>query len=138
VVKYARWLAFLGDAAYNLALAVNNWFNIARRRLGYPYWSLSAYLKRKVKNAVEYISSFETAVADEARRRQLDGVVCGHIHYAEIRMIGDVLYCNDGDWVESCTAMVEHPDGRLEIIHWGEEDRETARPTLPLATGEAA
>lgn len=138
VVKYARWLAFLGDAAYNLALVANHWFNLARRRLGYPYWSLSAYLKRKVKNAVEYISDFETAVAEEARRRQLDGVVCGHIHHAEIRMIGDVLYCNDGDWVESCTAMVEHPDGRLEIIHWDEVAQNDAARGLTLATGQAA
>jgi UDP-2,3-diacylglucosamine pyrophosphatase LpxH len=137
VVKYARWLAFLGDAAYNLALTVNHWFNVARRRFGYPYWSLSAYLKRKVKNAVEYISSFETAVAEEARRRQLDGVICGHIHNAEIRMIGDVLYCNDGDWVESCTAMVEHHDGRLEILHWNEETAKTL-PVLTLTAEQAA
>lgn len=136
VVKYARWLAFLGDAAYNMALNANHWFNLVRRRLGYPYWSLSAYLKRKVKNAVEYISNFEAAVAEEARRRQLDGVICGHIHHAEIRMIGDVLYCNDGDWVESCTAMVEHPDGRLEILHWS--DSNAALPAPPLAPEKAA
>ena len=89
-----------------------------RRRLGYPYWSLSAYLKQRVKNAMQYIGSFADAVADEARRRGVDGVVCGHIHHAEMREIGDILYCNDGDWVESCTALVEHFDGRLELIHW--------------------
>jgi UDP-2,3-diacylglucosamine pyrophosphatase LpxH len=120
VVKYARWLALLGDRAYVAALAANHWFNLVRRRLGYPYWSLSAYLKQRVKNAVEYVTNFEEAVADEARRRGVEGVVCGHIHKAEMRKIGDVLYCNDGDWVESCTALVEHRDGRLEIVNWVE------------------
>jgi UDP-2,3-diacylglucosamine pyrophosphatase LpxH len=118
VVKYARWLALLGDWAYQVAIWANTWVNHARARLGYPYWSLSRYLKHKVKNAVEYISRFEVAVAAEARRRGADGVVCGHIHHAEIREIGGVLYCNDGDWVESCTALVERHDGRLEILEW--------------------
>ena len=118
VVKYARWLALLGDQAYTLALWLNQWFNKLRLRFGYPYWSLSAYLKHKVKNAVEYIGRFETAVATEARRRGVDGVICGHIHKAEIREIGGVIYCNDGDWVESCTALVEHADGQLEIVNW--------------------
>ncbi len=120
VIKYAKWLAFLGDHAYNAAIAVNLWFNMFRRRFGLPYWSLSAYLKHKVKNAVEYISKFEDAVVEEARRRGADGVVCGHIHTAEIRDIGGITYCNDGDWVESCSALVEHEDGRLEIIRWAE------------------
>src|SRR3546814_13490616 len=93
---------------------LNHWFNQARRRLGYDYWSLSAYLKQKVKNAVEYVNNFETAIANEARRRGVDGVICGHIHKAEMRPIGDILYCNDGDWVESCTALVEHLAGRPE------------------------
>jgi UDP-2,3-diacylglucosamine pyrophosphatase LpxH len=118
VVRYAKWLAFLGDYAYNAALAINVWFNALRRRLGLPYWSLSAFLKQKVKNAVEYVGRFEAAVAEEARRRKVDGVICGHIHKAEIRDFGSVLYCNDGDWVESCTALVEHADGRLEIVDW--------------------
>jgi len=118
VVKYAKWLALLGDGAYAACLTLNHWFNYVRRKLGYPYWSLSAYLKNKVKNAVEYVSNFETAVAQEARRRGADGVVCGHIHKAEMRVIDGVLYCNDGDWVESCTALVEHPSGQLEIIDW--------------------
>lgn len=135
IVKYAKWLAFLGDAAYNFALWANNWFNVARRRMGYPYWSLSAYLKHKVKNAVEYMSNYESAVAEEARRRGVDGVVCGHIHHAEIRMIEGVLYCNDGDWVESCTAMVEHPDGKLEIVRWAED---SAIPVLVAATKAAS
>jgi UDP-2,3-diacylglucosamine pyrophosphatase LpxH len=118
IVRYARWLAFLGDRAYNAMIAVNHWYNQLRHLCGYDYWSLSAYLKHKVKNAVEFISSFEHAVAEEAKRRGVDGVICGHIHKAEIRRIDDILYCNDGDWVESCTALVEHRDGRLEIIDW--------------------
>ncbi|HYM30609.1 MAG TPA: UDP-2,3-diacylglucosamine diphosphatase [Candidatus Cybelea sp.] len=120
VVRYAKWLALLGDSAYTAALALNHWLNVARHRLGYPYWSLSAFLKHKVKNAVEYISNYETAVADEARRRGVDGVICGHIHHAEIRDMHGILYCNDGDWVESCTALVEGHDGRLELIRWAE------------------
>lgn len=118
VVLYARWVALLGDTAYVLALWLNHWFNIARRRLGMPYWSLSRFLKSKVKNAVGFIARYENTIAEEARRRGYDGVVCGHIHHAEIRPVGDILYCNDGDWVESCTALVEHFDGRLEIIDW--------------------
>jgi UDP-2,3-diacylglucosamine pyrophosphatase LpxH len=118
VVKHAKWLAHLGDRAYTVALALNHWLNVARRGLGFPYWSLSAYLKHKVKNAVQYITSFEEAMADEARRHGADGVVCGHIHHAELRPVGGILYCNDGDWVESCTALAEGFDGRIEIIRW--------------------
>lgn len=121
VVLYAKWVALLGDGAYTLALALNHWFNVARRKLGMPYWSLSKYLKHKVKNAVSHIARFEATVLEEARRRGFDGVVCGHIHHAEIRTIDGLTYCNDGDWVESCTALVEHFDGRLEIIDWTAE-----------------
>jgi UDP-2,3-diacylglucosamine pyrophosphatase LpxH len=118
VARYARWLAILGDHAYTLALMLNHWFNNARRRLGYPYWSLSAYLKSKVKNAVKYIDDYETALVEAARLRHVDGIVCGHIHQAELRESAGVVYANSGDWVESCTALVEHFDGRLEILHW--------------------
>ena len=118
VIKFAKWLALLGDHAYQTALHLNTLFNKIRAWLGLPYWSLSAYLKHKVKNAVEYIGKFEEAVADEARRRGVDGVVCGHIHHPEIRDIDGILYCNDGDWVESCSALVEQMDGTLEIVHW--------------------
>jgi len=118
VVKYAKWLAHLGDGAYTLALSLNHWLNVARRRLGLPYWSLSAYLKNKVKNAVQFIDDYEQTVEDEARRRGVDGVVCGHIHHAEIREIDGVLYANDGDWVESCTALVESADGTLQVLRW--------------------
>ncbi len=120
VVKYAKWLAYLGDTAYNLAIALNRYYNGIRRRLGYGYWSLSAYLKNRVKNAVQFICNFENAVAHAAAKRKVDGVVCGHIHHAEKREIGNVLYCNDGDWVESCTALVEDMDGKLELLHWAE------------------
>jgi UDP-2,3-diacylglucosamine pyrophosphatase LpxH len=118
VVRYAKFLALLGDGAYSIALVVNRWFNSLRRRLGYPYWSLSAWLKRQVKGAVKAVDRFEIALAGEARRRGFDGVVCGHIHHAEMREVQGVLYINDGDWVESCTALVEHHDGRLELIDW--------------------
>jgi UDP-2,3-diacylglucosamine pyrophosphatase LpxH len=118
VVKYAPWLAVPGDWAYRTMLWVNHWFNMYRRRFGYPYWSLSAWLKHEVKNAVQFIGEFEKVVAEEAKRRGVDGVVCGHIHRPEIRDINGLLYCNDGDWVENCSALVEHQDGRLEIVHW--------------------
>ena len=130
VVKYARWLAHLGDNAYTFALWANHWLNILRRRLGLSYWSLSAYLKHKVKNAVQYIANYEETMADEARKHKVDGIICGHIHHAEMREIDGVLYCNDGDWVESCTALVEHLDGRLEILHWLEENKKSLFPAV--------
>lgn len=131
ITKYHRWLALLGDWAYNVLLNVNTWLNIVRRHMGLPYWSLSAYLKQRAKKAAEFIGHFEEALAEEARRRGLDGVICGHIHHAEIRKIQDITYCNDGDWVESCTALVEHYDGKLEILRWG--DRRFAAASKPAA-----
>ena len=118
VVRHAPALALAGDLAYRIVLTLNTHVNRLRRRLGFGYWSLSAFLKSKVKNALQFIDSFEQAVAAEAHRRGVDGVICGHIHKAEMRDIGGVAYINDGDWVESCTALVEHPDGRLEILEW--------------------
>jgi UDP-2,3-diacylglucosamine pyrophosphatase LpxH len=118
VMQYAKWLAYLGDTAYTCILVVNRWFNNIRIKLGFQYWSLSQYLKHKVKNAVSFIADFEAIMAREARKRKCDGVVCGHIHKAEIRDIDGLLYCNDGDWVESLTALVETFDGELKIIHW--------------------
>jgi UDP-2,3-diacylglucosamine pyrophosphatase LpxH len=123
VVRYAKFLALLGDWAYTVALVFNRWFNVARRRMGLPYWSLSAWLKRQVKEAVKAIDRFESALAAEARRRGFDGVVCGHIHHAEMREVDGVMYMNDGDWVESCTALVEHHDGRMELIDWAALNR---------------
>jgi UDP-2,3-diacylglucosamine pyrophosphatase LpxH len=138
VVRYAKFLALLGDWAYTFALTFNRWFNAVRRRLGYPYWSLSAWLKRQVKEAVKAIDRFESALASEARRRGFDGVVCGHIHHAEMREVHGVMYLNDGDWVESCTALVEHHDGRLELIDWAEVNRLSFFAPRRAALREAA
>ncbi|MET0363690.1 MAG: UDP-2,3-diacylglucosamine diphosphatase, partial [Sphingobium sp.] len=116
-----RWLAVVGDAAYTVLMALNRHVNRVRRWLDLPYWSLSKMAKHKVKNAVAFISKFEEVVAHEAGVRGVDGVVCGHIHNAEMREIGGIAYYNDGDWVEGCTALVEHPDGRMEVLHWADE-----------------
>jgi UDP-2,3-diacylglucosamine pyrophosphatase LpxH len=116
-----RWLAYLGDVAYHLAMAANRWVNGYRRLFGMPYWSLSKHAKHKVKTSVEFISNFEEIVAKEAGARGVDGVIAGHIHTAEIREFDGVTYYNDGDWVEGCTALVEHFDGRMEILHWADE-----------------
>jgi UDP-2,3-diacylglucosamine pyrophosphatase LpxH len=116
-----RWLAVVGDAAYTMLMALNRHVNRVRRWMKMPYWSLSKMAKHKVKNAVSFISRFEEIVAHEAERRHIDGVVCGHIHTAEIRQFGDITYYNDGDWVEGCTALVEHFDGTMEVLHWAEE-----------------
>ncbi|MEY3271860.1 MAG: hypothetical protein RLZZ341_761, partial [Pseudomonadota bacterium] len=131
VVQCAKWLAYLGDSAYEFTLRMNRHLNSLRARLGLPYWSLSKYLKLKVKRAVSFIGDFEAAVARAARERGADGVVCGHIHHAEMRTIDGVLYCNDGDWVESLTALVEHADGRLEILDWAARARATAAAAAP-------
>jgi UDP-2,3-diacylglucosamine pyrophosphatase LpxH len=136
VVRYAKFLALLGDGAYTVALVVNRWFNALRRKLGYPYWSLSSWLKRQVKEAVKAIDRFEVALAGEARRRGFDGVVCGHIHHPEMRQVNGVLYINDGDWVESCTALVEHQDGRLELLDWAAANNLSFFD--PRRTGQAA
>ncbi len=124
VVRHARWLALLGDWAYGAALRANTGFNVVRRRLGFPYWSFSAWAKLKVKNAVSFIGSFETALSEEAARMQVDGVVCGHIHHAALREIAGVTYVNIGDFVESCSVAVEHHDGRIEILRWLEPEAE--------------
>ncbi len=120
VIRHAKWLAHLGDSLYDFVLWLNRHFNAVRARLGLAYWSLSQYLKHKVKNAVSFITDFEQVLAREARRRGFDGVVCGHIHRAEIREVDGLLYCNDGDWVESLTALVETQAGELRIIEWRE------------------
>ncbi len=121
VVKHAKWLAHLGDWAYSTALFANTHINRVRRRLGLTYWSLSAWAKLKVKNAVNFISKFEEFLVEEARTHGATGVVCGHIHHAALRDLDGVRYVNCGDWVESCTAVVEHYDGRLELVRWTEE-----------------
>ena len=126
VVLYAKWLAYLGDRAYEFAVNANYYFNRIRRFVGLPYWSLSAYLKRKVKRAVEFIGNFEEAVVKKAQFKKVDGVICGHIHTPEMRMIDGIHYCNDGDWVESCSALVEHSDGRFELLDWTGKQPEMA------------
>lgn len=126
VVRLAPWLSHVGSWAYVAVLKLNRPVNRMRRALGLPDWSLSAYLKRKAKRAVQYIGDFGTAVADEAARHGVDGVVCGHIHAAEIRTFGDVAYYNCGDWVESCTALAERFDGRMELLRWPLVPHETA------------
>ncbi|HEX7029960.1 MAG TPA: UDP-2,3-diacylglucosamine diphosphatase [Gammaproteobacteria bacterium] len=133
VVQCSRFLAVIGSRAYDWLLWANRYVNAIRKRLGKPYWSLAAFLKHKVKNAVNFISSFEKGVAHEARRRGADGVVCGHIHRAEIRDIDGILYCNDGDWVESCTALTENFDGALEIVHWADKSDEAGNPATRKA-----
>ncbi|TPE59186.1 UDP-2,3-diacylglucosamine diphosphatase [Sandaracinobacter neustonicus] len=132
VVLYHRWLAFAGDHAYVALLKLNIGFNWCRRQFNLPYWSLSAHMKKRVKNAVEFICRYEEAVAHAAKERGADGVVCGHIHSAEIRQFGDITYYNDGDWVESCTALVEHADGHMEILDWAERVRAEANAGQPL------
>ena len=126
VVQNARWLAHLGDKAYDFAIRMNRLVNFIRRGFGVPYWSLSQWAKLKVKNAVNYIGAFEQTLAAEARRHGADGVICGHIHYATIRDEHGIRYMNCGDWVESCTALVEHEDGRFEIISWTDPLRRVA------------
>ncbi|HEX7848242.1 MAG TPA: UDP-2,3-diacylglucosamine diphosphatase [Sphingomonas sp.] len=130
-----RWLAHVGDAAYEAMMALNRLVNRWRRFWNLPYWSLSKHAKAKVKNAVEFISHYEDVVAQAAAHRGVDGVVCGHIHTAEYREIHGILYYNDGDWVEGCTALVEHFDGRMEVLHWADEieGRQAQPPCLTLA-----
>ncbi len=130
VIRHMKFLAHMGDRAYAVALHLNRWFNVVRRRLGYSYWSLSQWLKRQVKEAVKTVDRFETALTGEARRRGLDGVICGHIHHAEMRMVRGMLYMNSGDWVESCTALVEHADGRFELLDWQELRQKRSQPVL--------
>ncbi len=137
VVLYAKWLAHLGDAAYMFSLKLNRWLNHARLKLGLPYWSLSQYLKHKVKAAVNTISSFETLLSDEARRQQCDGVVCGHIHRAELRSEEQQIYANCGDWVESLTALVEDHDGHLKLLHWN-AGLQVLAELMPQAAGQPA
>ena len=131
VIQCAKWLAHLGDTLYEFTLKLNRHLNSLRARMGLPYWSLSKYLKLKVKRALSYVGDFEAAVAREARKRGLQGVVCGHIHHAELRDIDGVLYANDGDWVESLTALIEHADGRLEIFDWSKRTRQAHAETAP-------
>ena len=135
VIQCAKWLAYLGDNLYEFTLKINRHLNTFRARMGLPYWSLSAYLKGKVKTALNYVTDFEVAVAAEARRRGHDGVVCGHIHHAEIRPVGGVEYMNCGDWVESCSALIEHLDGSIQLYRLAEDQTQAAEVAV---IGQAA
>lgn len=125
IVKHSPFIAKIGSRLYDHLLQANRLVNTVRRKFGFPYWSLAAFLKHKVKNAVQFISDFEKAVAREAAEQGVECVVCGHIHREEIRRINDVDYYNCGDWVESCTALLEHPDGSMEIIKWADLANQT-------------
>ena len=118
IIRYAKWLSVLGSFAYETLISFNRYLNYFRRRLGKEYWSLSKYLKHKVKNAVQFISEFETMVVETAKKQKADGVICGHIHNPTIEEIKNIEYKNCGDWVESCTALVEHFDGKFELVNW--------------------
>jgi UDP-2,3-diacylglucosamine pyrophosphatase LpxH len=136
VVQHAKWLSLFGDWAYEFALFINRHFNRARRLLGFRYWSFSAWAKLKVKDAVNFLGGFERELAGEARRRGADGVICGHIHHAEIRDIAGIEYVNTGDFVESCSVVVEYFDGRLEILYWAALSAES-KPALQAEQAEA-
>ena len=136
VIKHARWLALIGGNAYDFAIRLNTFVNALRRPFGLTYWSLSQWAKLKVKNAVNFIGEYEKVLAEEARRHGVDGVICGHIHHAAIRS-GDITYINCGDWVESCTAVAEHEDGRFEIVRWTEVQARAAE-SFRLAEQQAA
>lgn len=132
VTRHHRWVALLGDVAYEFLLRIGGWISKARRLLGISgYWSLAGYAKRRVKKAVNFISDFESSVAHAVRDKNLDGVICGHIHWAEIREVEGITYLNCGDWVDSCSAIVEHFDGRMEIIRWGGDRPAEALPLAP-------
>lgn len=134
VVRCSPLLAVIGSNLYDLLLRMNTWINAIRRRLGKEYWSLAAYLKHKVKNAVQYIGRYEEAVVRAATKEQVDGVICGHIHRAEISRMQGISYMNCGDWVESCTALIEHHDGGIELIQWRDHFISLKADQVPLAT----
>jgi UDP-2,3-diacylglucosamine pyrophosphatase LpxH len=138
VVKFSPWLAKLGSNIYDVLLALNPHINWWRRLFGLSHWSLSAYLKNKTKKACQYIGSFEESVAQAARKRGVETVVCGHIHRAEMREIEGILYCNDGDWVESCTSLVEDMNGQLRLIDWPKLKEQLPAASVALPVGQAA
>lgn len=139
-VKCGRLQHWIGDKGYDLLLFINRWVNRARGWCGFSYWSAAAYLKKKVKKAEAAIQRFEDAAIHEAKRRGVDGIVCGHIHCANMRYEDEILYLNDGDWVESCTAAVEHNSGEIELLHWSDTQKQInqLRPELTVITGRAA
>ncbi len=139
VIRHARWISLLGAKVYRGLLQLNRLVNSVRRLFGMPYWSLAGYLKHKTKRAVQFIADFESAMANVAQSQNADGVVCGHIHYAEMRDVGNIQYFNCGDWVESCTALVEHFDGTMELVRWARIDHPSRgiRPRYQQGDGQA-
>jgi UDP-2,3-diacylglucosamine pyrophosphatase LpxH len=127
IVTSSRFLALIGSSLYELLLKLNSGVNFVRRKLGFSYWSLASVLKHKVKGAVNFISNFEMALAHEAKKLEVDGIISGHIHRAEISRIQDIIYCNCGDWVESCTALTERHDGKIELLHWTDRKQESLK-----------
>ncbi|MBN8480416.1 MAG: UDP-2,3-diacylglucosamine diphosphatase [Xanthomonadales bacterium] len=139
VTRHHRWLAVLGDKGYDLLVRMNIGLSWLRRRLGISgYWSLAGYAKRRIRTAVDFIDDFERSVARAVRDRGLDGVICGHIHVAALREVDGVAYVNCGDWVDSCTAIVEHHDGRLELVEWKDESGEATPISAAVVTGAEA
>ena len=135
ITRHHRWVAVLGDVAYNLLVRLNGLLSWMRRRMGISgYWSLAGYAKRRIKKALQFIFDFEDSAVHSARQRGLDGIICGHIHSATIRQIGELTYVNCGDWVDSCTAIVEHGDGSLELIAWGSGEIAAAQVAAPIVS----
>jgi len=118
VVSKMKWLSHLGSWAYDFSIFFNIFVAKIRNKLGLPYWSLSAWLKYKVKRAVNFISDYEENLSNYALSKGVQGIVCGHIHHPNMRDIQGITYLNCGDWVETCSAIVEHQDGTIEIIYW--------------------
>lgn len=139
IVSHNRSLTYIGGEAYEALLVVNRWFNIIRKLFGYKYWSLSAFLKNKVKNIVQFMDNYQHVLSLEAQKQKVDGIVCGHIHHADIsEMEGGKTYCNTGDWVESCTALVEDIKGQLSIVHWMEESHQLLDSAQHLSSEKPA
>ena len=140
VVMTNKWLVHFGDWLYDNIVILNRYYNYVRRKLGFPYWSLSSFLKMRARKAVQYIDSFENAVIHEAKSRGVDGVICGHIHHPAMKQVDGITYANTGDWVENCTAVVENKNGQLELLHWAKiHALETQQlPEVTVATSKAA
>ena len=130
IIQCAKWLAMLGSITYDFLIYFNRYINFFRKKLGYEYWSLSNYLKFTVKNAVKFVSEYEKLVCNYAKQFKVEGIICGHIHHANMQSMNGIHYINDGDWVESCTALVEHFDGKLELINWTEKRKELFNETI--------
>jgi UDP-2,3-diacylglucosamine pyrophosphatase LpxH len=139
VTRYHRWVAKLGDAAYDTLVQLNTWLSSLRRTLHIPgYWSLAGYAKNKVKSAIEFVFDFEESVVRYAKQQGYDGVICGHVHCATQKLIDGIAYINCGDWVDSCTGIVEHLDGRMEVVHWSAREAKRAVVTLQQERGRRA